>query len=59
LTDGFYNEIVLDVNLEQWFQGNHNVSIAATPTITTPGGLAMKIADNFATLFSFNRLITR
>jgi hypothetical protein len=59
LDDGFYNEIVLDVNLEQWFQGNHNVSIAATPTITTPGGLAIKIADNYATLFSFNRLITR
>jgi hypothetical protein len=59
LSDGFYKEIVLDVNLEQWFQGNQIVSIASTPTITTPGSLAMNIADNYATLFSFNRLVSR
>jgi hypothetical protein len=59
LADGFYNEIVLDVNLEQWFQGSHTISIATTPIVTTPGYLAMNIADNYANLFSFNRLITR
>lgn len=59
LADGLSNEIVLDVNLEQWFQGVHLVSISATPIITTPGALAMEVADNYATLFSFNRLVTR
>ena len=59
LADGIVNEINLDIHLEQWFQGYHLVSIAATPTVTTPGNLAMQLADNYATLFSFNKMITR
>jgi hypothetical protein len=59
LADGITNEINVDIHLEQWFQGDHLVSIAATPTVTTPGNLAMQLADNYATLFSFNKMITR
>jgi hypothetical protein len=59
LADGISNEINLDIHLEQWFQGNHIISIATTPTVTTPGAIAMQLADNYATLFSFNKMITR
>jgi hypothetical protein len=59
LGGGKSTEIIIDVNLDQWFDGFHQLSIATTPTIMTPGGESLHIADNYATMFSVNSLITQ
>ena len=55
--NGKKTEIVIDVNLDQWFDGVNQVSIASTPVWMTPGGESLRIADNYATMFSIHELI--
>lgn len=45
-------QVVIDVDLAHWFMHMHTISIAATPSIMTPGGVSLKIADNYAGMFS-------
>jgi hypothetical protein len=49
-------ENVMQVNITadilKWFNGVHNLTIAATPTATAPGSLARQIADNYARMFT-------
>ena len=54
---GKSTEIIIDVNLDQWFDGAHQLSIATTPAWMTPGGESLNIADNYATMFSVNSLV--
>ena len=57
--DGKKTEIVIDVNLDQWFDGASHISIASTPVWMTPGGEALHIADNYATMFTIHELINQ
>jgi hypothetical protein len=57
LGSGKNTEVIINVNLDQWFDGFHILSIASTPTWMTPGGEALRFADNYATMFSVNELI--
>jgi hypothetical protein len=57
--NGKKTEITIDVNLDQWFDGVNKLSIAATPVWMTPGGESLRIADNYATMFSIHELINR
>jgi hypothetical protein len=57
--NGKKTEIVIDVNLDQWFDGVNRVSIASTPVWMTPGGESLRIADNYATMFSVHELINQ
>ena len=52
-------EIIIDVNLDHWFDGTNRISISATPVWMTPGGESIRIADNFSTMFSIEELITQ
>jgi hypothetical protein len=45
-------EITVRINLDKWFDGVHQLSIQSNPVNMTPGALAVKFADNYATLFS-------
>lgn len=45
-------QLVIDVDLAHWFMHMHTISIAATPSVMTPGGVSLKIADNYAGMFS-------
>jgi len=51
-------EIQVDIDLDRWFTGVNNISIASTPVWMTPGGLSLQIADNYATMFSIQDIIT-
>jgi hypothetical protein len=51
-------EIQFDIDLDKWFSGVNNISIASTPVWMTPGGLSLEIADNYATMFSIQNIIT-
>ena len=44
--------ITADIN--RWFKGKTELRIAATPVCHSPGELAMRIADNYSSLFSIN-----
>jgi hypothetical protein len=58
LVVGSTTQLLLDVDLAHWFMHQHTISIAATPSIMTPGGVSLKIADNYAGMFSVLNVIT-
>lgn len=49
--------VVIDVDLSKWFDATHTISIAREASVMTPGVAAMKIADNYATMFSLTNVI--
>ncbi len=55
---GKTNLVIIDVDLAKWFDGAQTLSIAKDPSIMTPGGISLKIADNYATMFSLSNIIT-
>jgi hypothetical protein len=46
------NTINIKADLQKWFQGNFELRIAENPVISTPGELALKLADNYQHMFS-------
>lgn len=50
-------EIVVEINLDNWFSSVHNLSIAANSHWMTPGGLSLQYADNYATMFRITDII--
>ena len=46
------NLVCIRADLLQWFDGRQPIRIAQTPVCHEPGPLAMKIANNYSTLFS-------
>jgi hypothetical protein len=49
--------VVIDVDLARWFDGAHKISIANEPSLMTPGGKSLLIADNYATMFTLSNVI--
>ena len=46
---------VIDANLLKWFSGKHTIKLAQSPLCHQPGVLAMKLADNYANMFSIEK----
>jgi hypothetical protein len=44
--------ISIKADLDKWFQGNFELRIADNPVISTPGELAVKLANNYRDMFS-------
>ena len=44
--------INIKADLQKWFQGNFELRIAENPVISTPGELAVNLADNYQHMFS-------
>ena len=49
--------LVIESDLSKWFDGPQKISIAQNPSIMTPGGISLKIADNYATMFTVKQVI--
>lgn len=49
--------VVIDVELSKWFDATHTITIAREASVMTPGATAMKIADNYTTMFSLTNVI--
>ena len=47
-------EIHINADINHWFKSRTELKIAETPVCHSPGALAMRIADNFSTMFSIN-----
>ncbi len=48
------SEIVINADAMSWFKGAHDIKIATDAFCMNPGELALKIADNYARMFSIN-----
>ena len=44
--------LTIEADLLKWFDGKTAVRLSASPTCHEPGALAMRLADNYATMFS-------
>ena len=55
------NEISIELTAElaNWFDGKESLRIASSPTVMKPGIMAGKFADNYARMFSINRITGR
>jgi hypothetical protein len=49
-------EIHINADLNHWFKGNTELKISETPICHSPGALAMRIADNYSSMFSINSI---
>ena len=49
---GGKKEICITADVLKWFDGKSPVHLAQTPICHQPGALAMRIADNYSTMFS-------
>jgi hypothetical protein len=49
-------EIHINADINYWFKGSTELRIAETPVCHSPGVLAMKIADNYSSMFSINSI---
>jgi len=45
-------ELHIKADINKWFSSIHQLKIADSAITMTPGSLAMKFADNYATMFS-------
>lgn len=54
---GKTNEIIINADVERWFDGVNIISIASKASIMSPGGPALLMADNYASMFSVNRVV--
>jgi hypothetical protein len=52
-------QLIIDADLARWFDHAHTLSIAQQPSVMTPGGVSLKIADNYAGMFSIFNVIDR
>lgn len=46
------DKIYITADINHWFKSKSEIRIAETPVCHTPGALAIKIADNYSTMFS-------
>jgi hypothetical protein len=47
-------EINIRAEINQWFKSSYEIKTTETPVCHDPGALAMKIADNYSTMFTIN-----
>jgi hypothetical protein len=54
---GKTNELIINAEVQRWFDGVNTISIATKASIMSPGGPALQMADNYATMFSVNKVV--
>ena len=53
---GKTTELIIETNLDNWWQTPHDIKITETPVCTTPGVLAKKISENYRNMFSLKTI---
>lgn len=51
------SEIIIEADINTWWQQPNDIKIAAHPVCSTPGALAKKIADNYSKMFTVKNII--
>jgi len=55
--EGGSSEIIIEANIDSWWQQPNDIRIAEHPVCSTPGPLAKKIADNYSKMFTIKDII--
>lgn len=50
--------IIINADIDTWWQHPHDIKIAEQPMITTPGIKAKNISDNYVNMFHIEKIIT-
>jgi len=51
-------EVVINADIDKWFNAAHALRIANNAFVHSPGGLAKQYADNYATMFSIAEILS-
>ena len=54
---GKTSEIIIEADIDAWWQKPNNIKIAAHPVCSSPGVLAKKIADNYSKMFTIKEIL--
>ena len=54
---GKTSEIIIEADINKLWSNPNDLKIAVTPVAMTPGALALKIADNYSTLFTVKNVL--
>jgi hypothetical protein len=54
---GKTSEIIIEVDIDTWWQQPNDIKIAEHPVCSTPGLLAKKIADNYSKMFTVKDVV--
>jgi hypothetical protein len=54
---GKTSEIIIEADINKWWQQPNDITIAAHPVCSTPGLLAKKIADNYSKMFTVSDVV--
>jgi len=57
IREGKTSEILIEADLDKWWQHPNDLKISDHPVCTTPGELAKKFADNYSNMFSIKQVI--
>jgi hypothetical protein len=55
--EGKTSEIIIEADIDDWWQQPNDIKIADHAVCSTPGSLAKKIADNYSKMFSIKEII--
>jgi hypothetical protein len=57
IQEGNTSEIIIEADIDTWWQQPNNITIAEHPVCSTPGPLAKKIADNYSKMFTVKDVV--
>lgn len=57
IREGKTSEIIIECDIDKWWQNPNDIKITTDPVCTTPGALAKKIADNYSKMFTISDVI--
>jgi hypothetical protein len=56
ISEGKTCEIVIEADIDAWWQHPHDIKISEHATITSPGPLARQISDNYVNMFHIKKI---
>jgi hypothetical protein len=57
IQQGKTSEIIIEADIDTWWQQPNDIKIAEHPVCSTPGPLAKKIADNYSKMFTIKEVV--
>lgn len=57
IREGKTSEVLVEADLDKWWQHPNDLKLSDHPVCTTPGQLAKQIADNYSNMFSIKQVI--
>lgn len=59
LTVNKTTEIIINADVNAWWQNPNNIKIAENANITSPGKLALSVSENYAKMFHIEKIISK